>query len=307
MRITSFRRVEPPRASAQPMTAAVAPSPAQVADTRIGTLLVAAGALTPIQAEQVARSQAASGERFGESAMGLGFVDRAAIERALARQFDFSVAHPAETRLHASLVVATGGQDRNSELIRNLRAKLAMELAGHGDAPRHVVVASISNKVGRRVIAANLAIAFAQSGVRTLLVDADLRRPTLHKLFDAPNQTGLSGFLAGRQPRPTIIPIDEIENLAVHPAGPVPPNPGELLSRLGKVLAELRDSWGAELVLFNTPPLDTTDDAHLVAAAAGGVLIITRRNFTRLKPLAAAHKRFAADGARIVGSVINVA
>lgn len=304
MRITSNLRPTP--ASSGPASIAFpATTLAAAPDNRIGALLVHAGDLTAPQVEQVARVQAASGERFGEAAVALGYTTPDRVERALARQFDFSVAHPGDSRLDPSLVVAVGGRDRSSELIRNLRAKLAIELAARGDEGRFVAALSTTAMVGRRVIAANLAIAFAQSGVRTLLVDADLRTPSLHRLFDAPSQAGLSSFLAGRQPRPTIVPITEIDNLAVHPAGPPPPNPAELLSRLPGQLAAIADAWNAGVVLFNTPPLATAEDGHLVAAATKNVLLVARRDFTRLKPLLAAQRRFVADGARVVGSVIN--
>ncbi len=274
---------------------------------RLGDLLIGAGVLTPAQVDHVARAQRASGARFGETAVTLGFASQEAVDRALARQFDFSITTGNESRLHASLVTARGEQGRSSELIRSLRAKLWHVLETRGAGPHAVTVVSTTGQVGRRLIAANLAIAFGQAGIRTVIVDADLRGASLHRLFDAPNETGLSTFLARRQPQPTIIPIAEISDLAFHPAGPLPPNPAELLARLPDQLDAIRRAWDARIVILNTPALDVTDDAYLVAAAAPAALMVARRSFTRARPLAAARARLAAGQVDIVGSVLNVA
>lgn len=302
MRIRSQQAAElPPSVRVIPVRgAAIEPS-------RLGDLLMAEGALTAAQTEHVLRAQRVSGERFGDTAVTLGFTSRDMIDRALAKQFDFSIASPGEGRLHASLVTARGAQGRSSELIRSLRAKLWHELSARGDGPHVVTVISLTSQVGRRLIVANLAIAFAQANIRTVVVDADLRAGSLHKLFDAPNDTGLSTFLAGRQSTPTLIPISEIDNLAVNPAGPLPPNPAELLSRLPDNLDAIRRAWDARIVLLNTPPLDATDDAYLVAAAAPAALLVARRSFTRSRPLAAVGRRLASDNINVIGSVLNVA
>lgn len=274
---------------------------------RLGDLLIGEGALTAAQAEHIVRAQRASGRRFGDTAVTLGFVTQDIVDRALARQFDFSIASSGESRLHASLVTARGAQGRSSELIRSLRAKLWHELSSRGDGPHAVTVVSATGQVGRRLIAANLAIAFGQANIRTVIVDADLRTPSLHKLFDAPNDSGLSTFLAGRQSLPTIIPIAEIANLAFHPAGPLPPNPAELLSRLPDHIDAIRRAWDARIVLFNAPSLDLADDAYLVGAAAPAALLVARRCFTRSRVLAAVGQRLAQHNISVVGSVLNVA
>lgn len=305
MRIHSSQHA---RAGARHPTAAPFPGGgANDGNDRIGDLLIAGGVLTPAQVEHVSRAQRASGQRFGETAVGLGFAGQEAVDRALARQFDFSVTSSGESRLHPSLVTARGEQGRSSELIRSLRAKLWHELSTRGDGPYAVSVVSVTGQVGRRLIAANLAIAFGQANIRTVIVDADLRGASLHRLFDAPNDTGLSTFLARRQAQPTLIPIAEIPNLAFHPAGPLPPNPAELLVRLPEALEAIRRAWDAGIVILNTPPLDTADDAYLVGTAAPAALMVVRRCFTRSRPLAAAGRRFAAAGIPVIGSVLNVA
>ena len=274
---------------------------------RIGELLSRAAVLSAPQIEQIVRVQRTSGGRFGETAIELGFASREAVDRALATQFDFSIASAGESRLHPSLATARGTQARSSELIRSLRAKVSHDLNSRGPAPHVLTVMSITGHVGRRLIAANLAIAFGQANIRTIIIDADLRTPSLHRLFDAPNASGLSNYLAGRNGAPTIVPIAEIPNLALQPAGPLPPNPAELLARLPQHIEAIRRSWNADMVILNTPPLAIADDAVLVAAAAPFVLLVARRSFTRSRAIAEAAGRLAAADITVIGSVLNVA
>lgn len=275
---------------------------------RIGELLVDRAVIRPEQAEQIARAQRGSSQRFGETAVALGFATQEAVDAALASQFNFSVAAPGASRLHPSLIAARGQRDRASELIRSLRTNLSHVLDDlPGTTTPAVTVASLTGSVGRRLIASNLAIASAQAGVQTLLVDADLRQPTLHNLFDTADTSGLSTFLAGRQPQPAIQSIDAIPGLSFLPAGPVPPNPAELLARLDALLPVLRAESRAELLLINAPPLDAADDLYVIAAAAPAVLVITRRHFTSARALTAAAARLQLAGANIIGSVLNVA
>ena len=275
---------------------------------RIGALLVASRAMTREQAEQVARAQRGTGERFGETAVALGFATQPAIDAALARQFNFAVDSPNGSKLDPSLIAARGQRDRASELVRSLRANLSHVLeAWPGSEPPAVTIASLTGAVGRRLIAGNLAIASAQAGVRTLLIDADLRHPTLNTLFNTDDHAGLSTFLAGRRPRPQINRIAAIPGLSFLPAGPVPPNPAELLAKFEAMLPALRTAANAELVLVNPPPLDAAEDLFVIAAAAPAVVMVARRHFTRAKALTAAAARLQLAGATIIGSVLNVA
>ncbi len=273
----------------------------------IGALLVSGGFITAEQAEQVARAQRASGGRFGDTAVALGFASQDAVDAVLASQFDFAVASPAASQLDPSLIAARGRRDRASELIRSLRANLSHVLEDWPGEMPAVTVASVTGAVGRRLIASNLAIASAQAGVRTLLIDADMRHPALHQLFNTPDQAGLSTFLAGRQTRPELHRIAAIPGLTFHPAGPVPPNPAELLARLAGALPTLKAAASADMILINPPPLDVAEDLYVIAAAAPAVLMVARSHFTRAKELTAAATKLGLAGATIVGSVLNVA
>lgn len=274
---------------------------------RIGERLVAAGVVLAEQAEQIARAQHGSQQRFGETAVALGFASQDAVDAVLASQFNFSIAAPGVSQLDPSLITARGQRDRASELVRSLRTNLSHVLAAwSGESTPAVTVASLTAGVGRRLIASNLAIASAQAGVRTLLIDADLRNPALQSLFNTPDSVGLSTLLAGRRSTRTQT-IEAIPGLCFLPAGPIPPNPTELLGKLEAALPMLRAETAAELILINAPPLDTAEDLYVIAAAAPAVLMVTRRHYTRARPLVAAAARLRLAGATIIGSVLNVA
>lgn len=288
--------------------AAAANTAANEDSGRLGSLLVNAGVLTEEQAEQVARAQQGNLARFGETAVALGYAAQTDIDAALASQFNFAVTGTGASELDPSLIAARGGRDRASELVRSLRANLSHVLEDWpGDETPAVTCASLTGSVGRRLVAANLAIAAAQAGLRTLLIDADMRAPALHQLFNVSDRTGLSTFLAGRQSRPHIQRIAAIPGLFFLPAGPSPPNPAELLAKLQGALPALRADTSAQLVLINAPPLDAAEDLYVIAAAAPAVLMIVRRHFTQAKPLVASAARLKLVGATIVGSVLNVA
>jgi capsular exopolysaccharide synthesis family protein len=273
----------------------------------IGALLVARGVILPGHAEQIAQAQRSSGQRFGATAVTLGLASQDAVDAALASQFNFSVAAPGASQLDPSLITARGQRDRASELVRSLRTNLSHVLGDWpGDMMPAVTVASMTAAVGRRLIASNLAIASAQAGVRTLLVDADMRQPALHLLFNVADSAGLSSTLAGRHSRAPLHAIESIPGLSFLPGGPIPPNPAELLARLAVVLPTLREQSGAEFILLNAPPLDVAEDLYVIAAAAPAVLMVTRRHFTLARPLAVAAKRLQLAGATIVGSILNV-
>jgi protein-tyrosine kinase len=308
MRILSPRRDNIQPFDRQASRAAEMPAASADSIRRIGDELVAAGVLLAEQAEQIARAQRGSKQRFGEMAVELGFASQAAVDAVLASQFNFSVASPDASQLHPSLITARGQRDRASEMVRSLRTNLSHALADWpGNEVPAVTVASLTSSVGRRLIASNLAIASAQAGVRTLLIDADLRNPALQTLFQVPDAVGLSTFLAGRQTGAVVQPIRAIPGLEFLPAGPVPPNPTELLGKLAQALPMLRAETGAEFVLINAPPLDAAEDLYVISAAAPAVLLVARRHFTQARPLVLAAERLRLAGAKVIGSVLNVA
>jgi capsular exopolysaccharide synthesis family protein len=159
-------------------------------------------------------------------------------------------------------------------------------------------------KEGRSQLCAELAIAFAQLGSRTLLVDADLRRPHLHALFGADNQIGLAQALDdGSAPR--VYGVEGAPQMQLLTSGAMSSNPLELLSgsRFERLVAEWRRSY--EFVLIDTPPASEFSDGLPVATAAGNVVLLGRKNSTSFSVLTELCRKLETTHARVVGAVIN--
>jgi capsular exopolysaccharide synthesis family protein len=159
---------------------------------------------------------------------------------------------------------------------------------------------------GKSTTSANLAIAMAQTGRRVVLVDADLRRPTLHRVFDLPNATGLSTLFVMDNPslagllRPT-----PIETLQLLPSGPLPPNPVELMAsdRMTQIITLL--TADADIVIFDSPPLLSVADSVTLAARLDGVVLVVDAGRTRSGVLARAAELLNQAQAHVWGVVLN--
>jgi protein-tyrosine kinase len=271
-------------------------------ENRIGALLQAAGKLTPEHAERVLRLQAELGIRFGEAARRLGLVEDEDIVQALARQFDYPYLRPGQLACSPHLAAALAPGGAQAEILRAVRSQLLLRWFARGH--KSLVVAGVGQGDGASLFTANLAIAFAQLGRRTLLVDADLRKPSQQTIFNAGLRQGLADMLAGRADPDQVEPLAAFGSLALLGAGTLPPNPQELLSR--PAMASLHAGFEAryEVVLYDVPPSARSLDALLLAARAGGVLIVARKDKTGFDALAALAAQVAQNGATVVGSVL---
>ena len=169
-----------------------------------------------------------------------------------------------------------------------------------------LLICSASPREGKTTTAANLAAAIAQTGQRTVLVDADLRRPTLHRIFKLSNGAGLTNALLSREPDPErFLQRTRFESLSVLTSGPQPPNPSELLSsgRMDAVIGALRKN--AEIVLFDSPPLLAVADASIMAAKVDGAILVVDAGRTRAPALRQAAEALAHTKTRILGAVLN--
>jgi capsular exopolysaccharide synthesis family protein len=151
-----------------------------------------------------------------------------------------------------------------------------------------------------------LAITLAQRGDRVVLIDSDLRRPRVHRVFNMTNDVGLSSYLAGTAgidalPRP----VPRIPSLFVITAGPTPPNPAELLSSdpIVELFAELRRQF--DFILMDSPPAITVTDSLILAAHADGVILVAHGGVTTRESLRHARKLMASVHARMIGVVLN--
>lgn len=168
-----------------------------------------------------------------------------------------------------------------------------------------LVITSAHPEEGKTTFTANLAVAAAQAGSKVAIVSADLRRPAIENMFGLTADRGLSTFLQNPEQSNVLLPVPDVPGLILLPAGPPPPNPGDLLSSpvFAELLAELRTQH--DLVLIDMPPVFSAADASTVAAKVDGVLVVVDSRKTDTDDLLKVRVNLEQSGAEIVGSVLN--
>ena len=158
---------------------------------------------------------------------------------------------------------------------------------------------------GKTSVVADLAVAFAEAGHRTVVLDADLRRPALAKRFGCTGDIGVSDVLRGAAQVDEVVQRSGIENLSVVASGTVPPNPAELVgsSRAREMVRELRSSY--EYVLVDAPPVVPVTDAVVMANEVDGVVVVVRSGRTRSRDLSQLLREMGKTPARVDGLVLN--
>jgi protein-tyrosine kinase len=268
----------------------------------MGALLLDAGKISPRDAERIIALQKQKGMLFGDAAKALGLVNDDDIQRALSYQFDFPFLSASEETFSQELVAAYQPMSTQVEALRAVRGQLM--LRWFSNVHRTLTLISLSRGEGRSLMAANLAIVFSQLGERTLLIDADLRQPRQHSLFKLQSMYGLSDVLAGRADLTVITRIPAFRDLSVLPAGTIPPNPVELISRgLKKCLHELQTQF--DVILIDTPPAEQAIDAQIVASNCGGSLLVVRQHKTRMNDLQLLKDALHDTGSQCLGVVLT--
>ncbi len=196
------------------------------------------------------------------------------------------------------LITLTDPRSPVSEAYRTLRTNLSFYSL---DNPiRSLVVTSAATGEGKSTTIANLAVTMAQSGRRTILVDCDLRRPSLHTFFSLKQEPGLTNLVLGHEDAP---PLQEtaVENLWLLSSGKLPPNPADLLGtkRVDQVIAGLQEQ--ADIVLFDAPPVVAVTDAAVLGAKVDGVLLVISAGKTRREHAERAKEMLEKARVRIVG------
>jgi receptor protein-tyrosine kinase len=274
-------------------------------ELKIGAILVSRGLLTTAQVNSILAAQEGSDRRFGEIAVRKGFVKQKDVDDALRLQFGYSTDVTSEMVLPAALVAANNASSPFVEALRGLRGQLMLRWFDGTPGQSALAVTSVDRGDGKSFIIANLAVVFAQLGEQTLVVDGDLRHPTQHKIFNIRNHMGLSGILSGRANLDEIRQIPGLPNLSVLPAGPLPPNPQELLGR--PQFGELLDLFSSRynVILVDTPSAQEAADAHVVAQRTRAVIIVGRKDKTKSSELAQLAGIFSGSGVQILGATLN--
>lgn len=283
---------------------------------RLGQMLVEMGKLSPRGLKRGLRLQARQPSRFGllrkdnqslrlgEALLKLKLVTEEDLRRALSRQFSFPCLESrSDTGLSHELVSAYRPFDAAAEAFRTLRSQLL--LRWFDGERRTLAIVSPGKGEGRSYVAANLAVVFSQMGKRTLLVDADLRRPRQDLIFNLPRHYGLSGVLGMPRNVQEVVRVPGLGDLSVVSAGPIPPNPLELLSQ-----TQFKRWLGAkaeqfEVILIDTPASTPYMDTAVITAQSAGALMVVRKNHTRLSLAQEVADSLASSGVPVVGTVLN--
>lgn len=271
----------------------------------IGAILMAAGRLRADENERIMRLQRDKGLRFGEAAVKLGLASETDIRYAMARQFDYPCLQRGESSASSRVVAAFNPFSAQVEALRDLRSQLMLRWFDPSAGRKVLAVVSADRGAGRSWMAANLGVLFSQLALRTLVIDADLRRPSLHTLFGIDGRNGLSSLLVGRPAPDAIRPVPGMRSLAVLPAGVVPPNPQELLSRpmLGQLLQQYAAAF--DVVVLDTAAGERCADGVMVAARARAALMVARRNASRMVAVRRYAELLRESGVGLAGSVMN--
>lgn len=233
---------------------------------------------------------------------------------ALAAAADSASPENSLSSLDEHLVTATDFKSVASESYRNIRTNLLFQTTSHFDMAetksylgfKILLVTSTWASEGKSITAANIAITFAQTGNKVILVDTDLRRPSIHRLFGVPNDKGFTNLvLAGPEKLSSIIKQTAVPNLAIITAGSLPPNPSELLtsSHSAKLIDTLAEV--ADVVILDSPPVNVVTDAAVLSNRADRVLLVVDWGRTRRDAIQRTMQNLRKVGAKLTGTVLN--
>ena len=276
-----------------------------VPEQLIGAILGEKVHLTRENVDQILTYARQHGVRFGAAAVALGLASNDQVIQALAQQFGYAYDTEEQSKLRPELVGLNQPFSSQAEAIREIRSQVMMRVFVEGKKRPALAVVSPSSGDGKTFFSANLAIAFAQLGGRTLIVDADLRGPRQHEVFMVENNTGLSSVLAGKVDSQVIQQVPGAPSLFIMPVGITPPNPLELIERptFSILLRELTSKF--DYVIVDTPAAEFGADAQAIAARCGAVLVVTRKDESRVGALQQLVTTLSESTARMAGVIMN--
>lgn len=276
----------------------------EFASRSIGHILVSTGRLTQEGAEEIHRKQRESDILFGETGIAMGLISRDDVEFAISRQFEYSVLRSGDSSISEDLVSAYDPFGSKSEAFRELRTHLLLRWFETEQKAKTLSVLSAQRGEGRSYVAANLAVSFSQLGYKTLLIDTDFRNSKLHDYFGVSNRRGLSTLLQGKGSSNFFLAVDGIRNLSLLPAGPMPPNPQELLSQtyFSDLLSELTKYF--DLLIMDTPAALLYSDATAVSLRSSASIVVARKGHTKVDQLKQMNDSLRRTGGNLLGSVL---
>ncbi|MFA5535741.1 MAG: CpsD/CapB family tyrosine-protein kinase [Bacillota bacterium] len=205
--------------------------------------------------------------------------------------------------LEKNLLVVEDPKSITAEAFRMLRTNL--QFMGVDKPLKVIAVCSSNPSEGKSTVITNLASSFAIAGSKVLLIDADLRRPQVNKIFYLENHVGLSNLLAGGLDLDSVINKTAIENLDIITSGPLPPNPAEILgsAKMEEFLNGIRPAY--DMLLVDSPPVNTVADASILATKVDGMVFVIEAGKTTREAVMLAKQQLGKVNARILGVVLN--
>jgi tyrosine-protein kinase Etk/Wzc len=201
------------------------------------------------------------------------------------------------------LITVVHGRSSGAEAYRTLRTNLMFARSGAG--LKRILVSSAIAAEGKSTTASNLAVTYAQQGLRVLLIDGDLRKSRLHTIFGVPREPGLTELLLGTAKPVEVIHATGVPGLSLLTAGTLPPNPSELLGgpRTRKLLDTLQET--ADIIVIDAPPVLVAGDASILGLMSDGVVIVVRAGTTDRAAARTAVRQLQGVGAPIIGAILN--
>lgn len=201
------------------------------------------------------------------------------------------------------LVTSVNTKSIVSEQFRTLRTNINFSMPDK--ELKTFLVTSSSPGEGKSTVAANTAVVFAQEGKQVLLVDADMRKPTVHYTFHLSNTLGLSNLLTRQEKIADVLKPSEIENLKILTSGPIPPNPAELIGSktMEKVMEELKKDF--DVIIFDAPPTLSVADAQILSNKCDGTILVLNSGETEKAGIVKAKEALVSSQANIIGIVLN--
>ena len=208
-----------------------------------------------------------------------------------------------EERMKSNLVTLTHSKSVAAEAYRTLRTNI--QFSSYDQEVRVITVTSSRPAEGKSTVACNMAITFAENGKKVLLVDTDLRRPTVHKKFKLPNSLGIVNVIMNMELLHEVVHHDVTEGLDIITSGVIPPNPSELLGsrKFQRFIDEMRDQY--DTIILDSPPLLAVTDAQVLTTLSDGTVVVAQHGVTKKDEISQAKDLLEKVKGNILGVVLS--
>jgi capsular exopolysaccharide synthesis family protein len=205
--------------------------------------------------------------------------------------------------LQRNLVTEMSKSSPISEQYRTIRTNI--EFSAVDREIKTIVITSAGPAEGKSTTAANLAVVMAQNGNSVLLLDADLRKPTVHHTFGVPNTSGLTNVLTKQASLEQLVQTTRVDHLSILPSGPIPPNPAELLNSkmMGLILERAKEMF--DVIILDTPPVTVVADSQILASKCDGTVLVVSSGKTERDEVKKAKEQLMNAKAKILGAILN--